>query len=304
MTQDFEKGLQTICPALYSCNESMGKHSTFKTGGAADYFITPTSRKMILQLLHLCAECHMPYIVIGRGSNILVSDEGIRGAVIQIGELFSHIECRGNNRIYAEAGARNASIAQFALKHNLAGFEGLAGVPGTIGGACMMNAGAYGYEIKDVVEEIICINRDLEIITLDAKDAQWDYRSSLFMKEKYIITDVCIKLTEGNADTVQATMIDLAQRRRDKQPLEFASAGSTFKRPPGHFAGKLIQDANLQGFHIGDAEVSTKHAGFVINKGNATSSQILEVIHEVQRRVFDQFGVRLELEVRLLGFED
>ncbi len=304
MTQEFEKRLQAICPSLYKRDEPMSKHSTFKTGGMADFFITPSSRDMVIQLLLLCDSCQMPYTIVGRGSNILVSDQGIRGAVIQMCEQFSHIECKDNNRIFAQAGARNASIAHFALKHNLGGFEGLAGVPGTIGGACMMNAGAYGYEIKDVVEEVICINRDREIITMRAQDAQWDYRSSLFMIEGYIITDVHIILKENDAETIKNKMRDFACRRRDKQPLEYASAGSTFKRPPGHFAGKLIQDANLQGFHVGDAEVSTKHAGFIINKGNASSSQILEVIYEVQGRVYEQFGVRLELEVRLLGFDN
>lgn len=277
-------------------DESMAKHTSFRTGGNADTFIKVESADDIIDIIN---KYENP-IFIGNGSNLLVSDEGIRGTVAQIYDEFNQIRLIGEDVIYAEAGALLSKIAAFARDNSLTGFEFASGIPGTAGGAVFMNAGAYGGEMKDVVLSVEAVE-DGKKVVYSGEDMQFAYRSSIAMMKKLIVTGVQIKLTKGNKDDINSTMNDLNSRRREKQPLEFPSAGSTFKRPEGYFAGKLIMDSGLAGYTVGGAMVSTKHCGFVINAGNATSTDIYKLIKDVQRIVLEKMGVELETEVRLIG---
>jgi len=277
-------------------NESMAKHTSFRTGGNADTFIKVESADDIIDILN---KYENP-IFIGNGSNLLVSDEGIRGTVVQIYDEFKQIELVGEDVIHADAGALLSKIAAFARDNSLTGFEFASGIPGTAGGAVFMNAGAYGGEMKDVVLSVEAVE-DGKKVVYSCEDMQFDYRSSIAMKKNLIVTGVNIKLTKGDKDEINSIMNDLNSRRREKQPLEYPSAGSTFKRPEGYFAGKLIMDSGLSGYTVGGAMVSTKHCGFVINAGNATSTDIYKLIKDVQRIVLEKMGVKLETEVRLIG---
>lgn len=283
-------------------NELLSKHTTFRIGGPARYFLTPDSIEGIKKAVSICKEQKIDFYVIGNGSNLLVSDKGYDGVIIKIGENLREIRCEGE-KIYATAGATLAGVAQVALKNSLTGFEFAAGIPGTLGGALVMNAGAYGGEMKQVVESAEVLDNEGNFIVLSNEELELGYRKSVIPKRGYIVLSAVIKLdyTEDK-ESISMRMSELAAQRREKQPLEYPSAGSTFKRPEGYFAGKLIMDAGLRGYMVGQAAVSEKHCGFVINKGGATADDVIRLIEYVRATVFDKFGVELEPEVKLLGF--
>lgn len=280
--------------------EPMKNHVTFRVGGPADFFVTPKNYEELSWVLKCCAKYEMPCYIMGNGSNLLVSDQGYRGVVIQLFRQLNDIQCEGNV-IRAQAGALLSAVANRALEEKLTGFEFAAGIPGTLGGACVMNAGAYGGEMKDVLKSVAVLTREGERITLQKNELELGYRTSIIAKKNYIVLEAEIELEVGDAEEIKAVMDDLKERRTTKQPLEYPSAGSTFKRPEGYFAGKLIQESGLQGFQVGGAQVSEKHCGFVINKDQATAADIAELIRQVQDRVEEKFGVRLETEVKRLG---
>lgn len=280
-------------------NEEMKNYTTFKIGGPADVMIKPNSISEVQEAIRLCEEHKVPYYILGNGSNLLVADEGFRGVVIQLYHNLSEITVEGNS-ITAMAGALLAKVASTALNHSLTGFEFAHGIPGTIGGAIVMNAGAYDGEMKDVVKSCQVLTKSGEILTLTKEALELGYRTSIIPKEGYIVLSVTIALKEGDAEAIREKMKDFAGRRRDKQPLEKPSAGSTFKRPEGYFAGKLIMDSDLRGYQIGGARVSDKHCGFVVNEGNATCKDVEDLIAHVQKTVWDKFEVKLEPEVKRL----
>lgn len=281
-------------------HEPMMKHTTFRTGGPADIFIMPKNVEEVVEGIRILQKYEIPFLVIGNGSNLLVSDQGIRGAVIQIGGRMAQIDINGEY-IYADAGLLLATLSAKANENSLTGLEFASGIPGTIGGAVAMNAGAYGGEMKDVLVSVEVLTKDFEVKTILVEDLELSYRYSILPKEGYILLGAKMKLKNGDIDTIKAKMADLAVQRRQKQPLQYPSAGSTFKRPDGYFAGKLIEDANLKGKCIGDAQVSEKHAGFLVNIGTATTQDILDLITFCQKTVLEQFGVRLETEVKIVG---
>lgn len=274
-------------------NEPMKKHTTFRAGGNADYLVTPTSKEEIIELLKI----DIPKTVIGNGSNLLVKDGGIRGLVIQLSKNDRYTI--NENVIEAGSGIFVAKLSQLALKEGLTGLEFACGIPGTLGGAIYMNAGAYGGEMSNVVVETEFLKENGEIETIT--DHQFAYRKSIFQNMNGIILSSRLKLEKGNVDEIKSKMDEYKTARNTKQPINFPSAGSTFKRPEGYFAGKLIEDAGLKGYRIGGAEVSTLHAGFVINADNATSKDILELISYIQKTVNEKFGVNLETEVKIIG---
>lgn len=283
------------------CDEPMANHTTFRVGGPADYFVRPKNAQEIHAAIAAAQKAEMPWWIIGCGSDLLVSDDGLRGVVIEIGEAMADIRIEGSF-IYAQAGATNEAVANAACKAGLSGYEFASGIPGSIGGAAIMNAGAYDGEFKDVARKVTCLYPDGSIKELNAEQADWGYRHSMMGDEGLIVLEVTLELQPDTTEAIQARMGDLAQRRASKQPLEMASAGSTFKRPTGYFAGKLIQDSGMQGHTVGGAQVSTKHAGFVVNTGNATAAEVCQVIRDVQDAVKEQFGVNLETEVKMWGF--
>ena len=280
-------------------NESMKKHTTFRIGGNADYFLIPENTSELQSAIKICRANNIPYFILGNGSNILVSDKGIEGAVIST-EKLNTIEVY-EDTIYAQAGAKLSKTASIAAENSLSGFETLSGIPGTVGGAVFMNAGAYGGEIKDVALEVYAIDENGNEKTFSNSECNFGYRSSVFSSGEYIITGAKFRLRTKDKDEITAQMRDYAERRRDRQPLSFPSAGSTFKRPEGYFAGKLIQDSGLQGFAIGGAAVSEKHCGFVVNTGNATCSDVVNLIDYIKKCVYEKFGVMLHEEVRIIG---
>ena len=293
-----------FCHCLGSDNvyteEWMSKHTTFRVGGPADYFLCPHSVEEVQEVLHICAEENLPWFILGNGSNLLVSDKGYRGVVIQLWKNMSEISVEGE-RIRARCGALLSKIAAEALEYGLDGFAFAAGIPGTIGGAVVMNAGAYGGEMKDVLVEVTVLDRDGNILTLSKEQLKLGYRTSIVKEKDYIVLEAVLQLKKGDRAYIREQMEDFKERRTSKQPLDKPSAGSTFKRPEGYFAGKLIMDAGLRGFSVGGAQGSEKHCGFVINAGDATAEDIMTLIREVQRKVEEQFGVSLETEVRFLG---
>lgn len=293
-----------LCKIVGSDNvytdEPMKKHTTFRIGGAADYYVMPHSAEEVAELIQACNQEQISYTILGNGSNLLVGDAGYRGVVIQIYKNFSDIEI-ADNEISVKAGALLSAVAKKALENSLAGFEFAAGIPGTIGGAVVMNAGAYGGEMKDVVKTVTVLTKEGTVRVLEREELSFGYRTSIIEKEQYIVLKVTIQLDKGEAEAIKAEMDRLREQRTSKQPLDRPSAGSTFKRPEGQFAGKLIMDAGLRGFSVGDAQVSEKHCGFVINKGQATAAEVNELIEEVTKQVEEKFGVRLEPEVKRLG---
>ena len=279
-------------------DEPMSLHTTFRIGGPADYMVFPHSPEEILEVLRFAAEEGIPCTVIGNGSNLLVSDDGIRGIVVRLGREFGKISLE-ENVMTVEAGALLSAAANYAAEHSLTGMEFAGGIPGTVGGACMMNAGAYGGEMKQILESVTVL-KDGQIRTLSGDEMGLGYRTSAFLREGMIVLSAVIRLKPGDPDQIRALSDDLKERRQSKQPLDLPSAGSTFKRPEGYFAGKLIMDAGLRGYRVGGAEVSGKHCGFVVNRGGATAEDVKQLIRDVQDRVYEQFGVRLEPEVRIL----
>lgn len=281
-------------------NEPMNRHTTFRIGGPADYFLLPSSSEEVKGILEICREESLQYFILGNGSNLLVSDEGYRGVIIQLYRNYGGLTVEGTE-IRAGAGVLLSQIAAAARNESLTGFEFAGGIPGTLGGAVVMNAGAYGGEMKDVLKEAVVMDREGNIFTVPVEKLAMGYRTSLVKTAGYLVLEVVISLKKGSQEEIRDTMKDLADRRISKQPLEYPSAGSTFKRPEGYFAGKLIMDAGLRGYQVGDAQVSEKHCGFVINKGNATAADVLTLIENVREKVQEQFGVTLEPEVKFLG---
>ena len=281
-------------------DEPMKKHTTFRVGGPADYFVTPSTVEEVKLIVDLCKKENMPYYVLGNGSNLLVGDKGYRGVMIQIYKEMSDIIVEGEV-IRVQAGALLSKIGAAALEEELQGFEFAAGIPGTMGGAVVMNAGAYGGEMKDILVEATVLTQEGEVLVLQNEELELGYRTSVIAKKDYVVLGATVKLVKGNKDEIKAKMDELKVQRVTKQPLEYPSAGSTFKRPTGYFAGKLIQDAGLRGFQVGGAQVSEKHCGFVINKDNATAADIVELMKQVADKVHAEFGVTLEPEVKRIG---
>ena len=280
--------------------EPMGKHTTFRIGGPADLFVAPENTDEIKKLIAICKEEKVPYFILGNGSNLLVSDKGYRGVIIQLYRSFGQITLK-ENEIHAQAGALLSGIAAMAREASLTGFEFAGGIPGTLGGAVVMNAGAYGGEMKDVLKEVTVLTPEGEVVTLQARELQMGYRTSIIKESGYIVLEAVISLKKGDQDEIKSRMQELAGMRSSKQPLSYPSAGSTFKRPEGYFAGKLIMDSGLRGYQVGGAQVSEKHCGFVINTGNATAKDVTTLMADVQRIVLEKFGVKLEPEVKFLG---
>ncbi|MBR6316481.1 MAG: UDP-N-acetylmuramate dehydrogenase [Lachnospiraceae bacterium] len=280
--------------------EPMSRHTSFRIGGEADLFVKVPSIQALSELIRYFAQTGQEYYVVGRGTNLLVGDKGYRGVILHLGEEMSQITVDGK-RIIAQAGASLPKVAQVAAAHGLSGLEFAAGIPGSIGGGVVMNAGAYDGEMKQVVKNVLVINQYGEEMNLDNDTMEFGYRTSIIKDRPFVVAQITLELQEKPKEEVEALMEDLAKRRREKQPLEYPSAGSTFKRPEGYFAGKLIMDAGLRGLRVGDAQVSEKHCGFIIKIGHATAEDVSELMEEVQYRVKKQLGVRLEPEVIKLG---
>lgn len=317
MNQTFVKSVTEQLPQLSLMqDEPMKKHTTFRIGGPADYYAEPDVSQ-ISKLIEIAKACDMSVAVIGNGSNLLVGDKGIRGLVIGIGKGLSAIEvteavaqqstaqdftAQGNGRIItAGAGAILAAVAAKAAEASLSGLEFASGIPGSVGGAVVMNAGAYGGEIKDVLIDATVLTAEGELKTVTRDELDLSYRHSIVPEKGYIVLSARFRLTPKPQDEIKSYMAELRAKRVEKQPLEYPSAGSTFKRPEGYFAGKLIMDAGLRGYSVGDAQVSGKHCGFVVNKGEATAADVLTLIKDVQETVLKQFGVKLEPEVKMIG---
>lgn len=280
-------------------NENMKNHTSFKVGGPADIMIIPDNYEELQKTIKLCISEDVPYYIIGNGSNLLVKDGGIRGVVIKLTNL-SWIRI-DKDRLITGSGALISEVSKKALEASLTGFEFACGIPGCVGGAVAMNAGAYISEVSNVIESAIVIDENGEFKTLTREELELGYRISAVLKYGYTVLEATFKLEYGEFDKIKSKIDDLQKRRAEKQPLEYPSAGSTFKRPEGYFAGKLIEDTGLKGASVGDAEVSKKHSGFIINKGNANARDILELISFVQSKVFDKYGVELHTEVRIIG---
>lgn len=280
-------------------NEKMSEHISFKVGGPADILLQPVEVDQVVKAIDICKQNNIPFIVIGNGSNLLVKDGGIRGVVIELSNI-NKIEIN-SGKIKAYCGALLKDVSDVALNNSLTGFEFACGIPGSVGGAVFMNAGAYDGEIKNVIESADVLDKQGNVITLSKDELGLGYRTSKVMKEGLIVISATFALENGDKQKIYDRIEDLNNRRQEKQPLEYPSAGSTFKRPEGYFAGKLIQDAGLKGFELGGAAVSAKHSGFVINKNNATAKEILDLIKYVQNEVKEKFGVDLYPEVRILG---
>ncbi|WP_234400608.1 UDP-N-acetylmuramate dehydrogenase [Virgibacillus senegalensis] len=280
-------------------DELLKNHTYTRLGGKADILVTPETFSEVQQLVKLAKRNNIPFTLLGNGSNMIVKDGGIRGIVMSQ-KRFQEIRV-DDQTIYAQSGAAIIEVSRRALKEQLTGLEFACGIPGTVGGALFMNAGAYGGEIKDVLEKAVVVNPEGELLTLAAEDLDLEYRTSNIPDKGYIVLEAQFKLEPGNYQEIKAVMDDLTYKRESKQPLEYPSCGSVFKRPPGYFAGKLIQDSELQGKGVGGAEVSTKHAGFIVNKNNATATEYISVIELVQKTVKEKFGVFLEREVKIIG---
>ena len=279
-------------------NEPMSRHTSFKVGGNAAFLVTPETEQQVVALKKALRDIN--HIVIGKGSNLLFPDEGYDGVVVELGSLFSDIKVCGNE-IIAQSGALLSKIANIAAEHGLGGFEFASGIPGSLGGAVAMNAGAYGGEMKDVVVSSRCVGESGNVLIVE--DHDFSYRHSIFSDTNLVVLETVIKLQPRDVGEIRAEMLELNRRRKEKQPLEYPSAGSTFKRPEGYFAGKLIQDAGLMGYRVGGAMVSEKHAGFVINYDNATTNDILNLMDHIKSEVYMRFGVELEPEVKIIGKE-
>ncbi len=283
-------------------NEPMSRHTTFKIGGPADWMVLPSSAAEAADLIRVSSEYSMPLTVIGNGSNLLVRDKGIRGVVLKIGEPMSSLRCEGET-VIAGAGALLADVSQFAEQCGLTGLEFAVGIPGSIGGAVFMNAGAYDGELRNVVEQVTAVCPDGTIRTYSAEDIRFGYRYSIFQENRCVICEVRLKLQISEKEKIAGLMADLTRRRESKQPLEWPSAGSTFRRPAGFFAGTLVEQAGCKGLRCGSAQVSDKHAGFIINAGQASAAEVQELIRKVQERVKQHSGVELWPEVIILGEE-
>lgn len=302
MNEIYDKLKEKIQIEHIRLQEMMRDHTSFKIGGPADIMVLPTTIEEVQHALLVCKENHVPYYVIGNGSNLLVRDKGIRGVVIKIAENFSDIVIDGS-RIKAQAGILLSVLSKKIMRESLEGFEFASGIPGTLGGAVTMNAGAYGGEMKDVVIGASVLDHNCNVIYLDREQLAFEYRNSLVQNEGFIVLEVDLALQKGDYERIKEITADITVKRTTKQPLHLPSAGSTFKRPPGYFAGKLIEDAGLKGVRVGDAQVSELHSGFVVNVGNATAADVIHLIKLIQKVVRDQFEVELHPEVRIVGEE-
>lgn len=296
----YEKLSQVLAPERIRTEEPMSRHTTFRVGGPADWFVEPETAGELSGVLRVCREENVPYYILGNGSNLLVGDGGYRGVMVSPGKSFGTVSVDGNT-LRAGAGVLLSVAARQALAHALTGLEFAAGIPGTVGGAVVMNAGAYGSEMSAVLRFVTVLTEDGTVRRLPVSELELGYRTSCILRKGYVVLEAEMELQPGLEENIRSRMEELAEQRRSKQPLEYPSAGSTFKRPEGYFAGKLIQDAGLRGFSVGGAQVSEKHCGFVINRGGASAADILNLCREVQARVRAQAGVELEMEVRLLG---
>lgn len=281
-------------------SEPMSRHTTFQVGGEADYFIEVETIEQLQTLISYFMKTGREYYILGNGSNLLVSDTGYRGSIIKLGDKFSGITVK-DDTITAQAGALLSAVAINAAANELSGMEFAAGIPGSIGGAIVMNAGAFDGEMSQIVKSVTVLDAEGNLLVFDNATMEFAYRTSVIKNRKFVVVETELQLQKSNQPDIIQKMKQLNAQRREKQPLNYSSAGSTFQRPKGHFAGKLIMDAGLRGFRIGGAQVSEKHCGFIINVGNATASDISELIDEVRERVKNQFGVNLEPEVIRLG---
>lgn len=283
-------------------DEPMRNHTSFKIGGPADFLVLPKSVIEIQNIVKICKKENIPFFVIGNGTDLLVRDKGIRGVVLKIAKNFDHVKIIGE-KVIAQAGISLSALAKVLLKNELTGFEFASGIPGTLGGAVTMNAGAYGGEIKDVLKNIEVMDQEGNIFILEGEEMKLEYRSSVVQEKNFIVLTATMQLQKGNYEEIKEKMRKLDEMRKTKQPIQWPSAGSTFKRPRGYFAGKLIQDAGLKGFSMGRAQVSDLHSGFVINKGGATAREVIELIGYIQATVKQKFGVDLHTEVKIVGEE-
>ena len=281
-------------------NEPMNKYTTIKVGGNADVLVIPENIQDVINTLKFAKENNIPVTIIGNGSKLLVLDKGIRGIVIKFGSKFSNIEISGEY-ITVDAGMTLPRLAIIAKDNSLSGLEFAAGIPGNVGGAVYMNAGAYGSEMSKVIEQVTYIDEDLNIKTVTNEECKFGYRKSIFRDAKKVILSAKLKLNSGNKEEIEETMKQNNEARKTKQPLEYPNAGSTFKRPEGYFVGKLIDDLGLKGYQIGDAQVSTKHSGFIVNKGNASAKDVTELINYIKEKVLESYNVKLEEEIIVLG---
>jgi UDP-N-acetylmuramate dehydrogenase len=283
-------------------DEPLSKHTTFQIGGPADYLTIPDTDEQVAAVIKLCLKEEMPYYVIGNGSNLLVSDKGFRGTIVKLGSSFSRVTIdEGSCRVTAQSGILLSKLAEKIANQSFTGFEFASGIPGTLGGAVTMNAGAYDGEIVQVITGAKVLDEAGNILSLNKEELNLRYRKSIIQDKNYIVLEASFQFCLGDKEEIWNKINDLNARRRDKQPLEFPSAGSTFKRPVGFYAGKLIMDSGLRGYTVGNAQVSEKHCGFVINKGGATAEEVKALISDVIQIVYNKFGVKLEPEVKLLG---
>ena len=295
---------QKLCREFVSdrvlLEEPMKRHTTFRIGGPAEVFVMPGNLEEVQRILEICRTEDLPYFILGNGSNLLVSDRGYRGVVIQLDRNFGEVKVEGTE-IHASAGALLSTIAVAARRASLTGFEFAGGIPGTLGGAVVMNAGAYGGEMKDVLRKVMVMDQSGKVFEIPAEELQMGYRTSIIKTAGYIVLGAVLSLKEGNLEEIKMLTRKLSEQRTSKQPLEYPSAGSTFKRPEGYFAGKLIMDSGLRGYRVGGAQVSEKHCGFVINTGDATAEDVRGLMKHVTEIVYAKFGVTLEPEVKFLG---
>lgn len=294
----FNSAIEMGCNAYK--DENLCNHISFKVGGPCPLLVEPKNEKQLKDILKLIKETETPYIILGNGTNVLVLDEGLQKVVVKIGDEMTELSLEGDDVICCSAGTKVVTLCKFALENSLSGLEFAYGIPGTCGGAVFMNAGAYGGEVKDTLSEITYLTPDLEIKTIPVEEAKLSYRHSLFKENSGIVVSARFKMKKAPKEEIKAAMNDYLSRRKDKQPLEYPSAGSTFKRPEGHFAGALIEQCALKGKSIGGAEISEKHAGFLINKNNATAKDILELMEFTKETVKKETGVTLEPEVIIL----
>ncbi|WP_287173085.1 UDP-N-acetylmuramate dehydrogenase [Staphylococcus sp.] len=297
---DILNDLKSIIPDnIIKVDEPLKRYTYTETGGEADFYLSPTKNEEVQAIVSYAYNNNIPVTYLGNGSNIIIREGGIRGIVLSLLSL-DHIDV-SDDAIIAGSGAAIIDVSRVARDHVLTGLEFACGIPGSIGGAVFMNAGAYGGEVKDCIDYALCVNEKGDLIKLTTEELELDYRNSIVQKKHLVVLEAAFTLMPGNLDEIQAKMDDLTERRESKQPLEYPSCGSVFQRPPGHFAGKLIQDSDLQGHRIGGVEVSKKHAGFMVNVDNGTATDYEDLIHHVQRTVKDKFDVELNTEVRIIG---